>query len=115
MCGVEHNVHPIMAIMLAYKNLFCLWQKPGQTNDDYNKLFHSYETVLKSLGGQIPAPMELIMEHFIKTGAISKVVTIKDMEEFQEDIDPHTFKTASAAVCESFMIYMMLSSANKDC
>ena len=41
MCGVEQHVHPTMAIMLAYKNLFCQWQKPGQTNDDYNNLFHS--------------------------------------------------------------------------
>ena len=82
MCGVEHNVHPIMAIMLAYKNLFCLWQKPGQTNDDNNKLFHSYETVLKSLGGMIPAPMELMLEHFINTGTIRKGGTTKDMEEF---------------------------------
>ena len=80
MCGVEQHFHPNMAIILAYKNIFCLWQKPGQTNDDYNKLFHSYETVLKSPGGQIPAPMELMLEHFIKTGATSKGGTIKYME-----------------------------------
>ena len=115
LCGVEQHVHPTMAIMLAYTNLFCLWKKPGQKNDDYNRLFHSYETVLKSLGGQIPVPMELILEHFIKTGAISKGGTIKDMEEYQEYMDPHTFKTSSAAVRESFMTCMMLSGANKDC
>ena len=34
MCSVEHHVHLTMAIMLAYKNIFCLWQKQRQTNDD---------------------------------------------------------------------------------
>ena len=29
MCGVEQHVHPTMAIMLMYKNIFCLWQKPS--------------------------------------------------------------------------------------
>ena len=67
MCGMEQHVHPTTTIMLAYKNLFCLWQKPGQTNDDYNKLFHLYKTVLKSLGGQLTATMELMLEHFVKT------------------------------------------------
>ena len=57
--------------------------------------------------------MELMLEHFIKTGAISKGGTIKDMEEFQEDMDPQTFKTASAAVHESFMMCMMLSGATR--
>ena len=78
MCGVEQHVHPTMSIMLMYKNIFCLWKKPGQTNDDYNKLFHSYKTVLKSLVRQIPAPMELMLEHFIKTSAISKGGITKD-------------------------------------
>ena len=82
MCGVEQHVHPTMAIILAYKNISCLWQNPEKTNDGCNKMFHSYETVLKSLRGQIPAPMELMLEHFIKTGAIRKGGTIKDMEEF---------------------------------
>ena len=56
-----------------------------------------------------------MLGHFIKTGAISKGGTIKDMEEYQEYMDPHTFKTSSAAVRESFMTCMMLSGANKDC
>ena len=56
-----------------------------------------------------------MLEHFIKTGAIRKGGTIKDMEEFQEDMDPQTFKTASAAVLESFMTCTMQSGANKDC
>ena len=59
--------------------------------------------------------MELMLEHFIKTGAISKGGTIKNMEEYQEDMDLQTFNTASAAVRESFMTCMMLSGANKDC
>ena len=83
-------------------------------NNDYKKLFHSYEIVLKSLGGHIPTPMELMLEHFIKTGAISKGGTIKDMEEFQEDMDPQTFKTASTAVCKIFVTCIMLSGTNKD-
>ena len=58
--------------------------------------------------------MELMLEHFIKTGAISKGGTIKNMEEYQEDMDPQKFKTASADVCKSFMTCMMLSGANKD-
>ena len=37
------------------------------------------------------------------------------MEEYQEDIDPQTFKTASVVVHECFMTCIMLSGTNKGC
>ena len=58
--------------MMAYKNIFCLWQKPGKTNVDYNKLFHPYKTFLKSLEGLIPAPSIQMLEPLINTGAVKK-------------------------------------------